>query len=322
MNKLLYILPVISILLLHSCIAEDLSECKFDAPDNTAKINLLFSYSDEDMPNTLFDEANIKNGTLFVFNENDSLIATRLIENPVLNENYKLNLDLDTGKYHFITWFYKYDAPYYSVTPHPASHSPAAQMKDNSRLYIRVPAESNTFFDLPHQLIFGQVQVSDSLQLTAGKPIEIPLELNYNQISFKITDIDGYNDEYQFSITDNNCIYTFENDFAGVSDFSYSVKNIRFPNNSTTLEASLNVLRLHSEHTRPVLNIIKNNSDTIYGSRLMPLLRANPAYSDTDIFQRKHRFQLELSKTEKGVIVIVDGWKIPENWEDETTLSD
>ncbi|GHU69071.1 hypothetical protein FACS189413_07290 [Bacteroidia bacterium] len=312
MNRLLYILPVISILLLHSCIAEDLTECNFEK----ASIQLLFTYEDEDTP-SLFDASSLNKGTLFVFDANDSLVAQRVIDNVILNKNYRMELDLDTGLYQFVTWFYKPAAPYYYQIPQP-NISPAQKMKENSRLYVRVPEGSDrTFTSLPYQLVYGQTQTRDSLSLIGQTAIEIPLILDYNRIDFKISGFDRSNDEYQIFVTDNNRIYTFGNDFAPADDFSYAVTT-RF--NDDWLEASLNVLKLHAEHINPVLKIKnKSNNIQIYSGNLIPLLRI--AYPDPDIFQKKHIFELELSMTEKGIIISVNGWD-PGDLDDTVVLSD
>jgi hypothetical protein len=281
--------------------------------------HLLFSYSDEDSP-SLFEATAIKNGTLFIFDEQDSLIAQLPITNPVLNQKYHVELELDSGMYQFVTWFYQNSAPYYFTIPQPE----IVRMKEAARLNVLIPQESSrtfTNFDSSSRLVYGQTQINDLEQLTGKKPIEIPLELDYNSIHIRINGLEKTDDEYEISITDNNGIYSFDNTILPMDDFHYT-STTRFQDNSDVLTASLNVLKLQHGHTRPIL-LIKNITQDrlIYTGSLISILQE--AYHNNGVidFQHTHIFYLELLMNGETISVLINDWNDPKNWNGNTTLS-
>ncbi|MBQ8863713.1 MAG: FimB/Mfa2 family fimbrial subunit [Rikenellaceae bacterium] len=93
MRKLLYLcLPLVSFVLLTSCIKEDYSDCE--------RCKLVFTYlgdgSSDVFPN------HITSVSLFVFDQNERLVRTKRLEQNQLKAHQGVNFNLEPGKYRIV----------------------------------------------------------------------------------------------------------------------------------------------------------------------------------------------------------------------------
>jgi hypothetical protein len=293
-----------------SCIKEDLTDCPLP-------LQVVFSYEDDGTGLNAITQNDLKEATLFVFDENENLVTSWSVSNPILGSIYQPDIELVPKKYHFVVWF-NLSYPY-SYTPN-LSGNPT---EDEMAFHLDIPAirridESETF-SLPVSLYGYQEDVIKEARVNT---VTIPLVQNSNVINLTVSGLTPTTDDYRFSIKDNNANYNFDNEIIACDDFDYT-QVVSFSPASNTLNASLTVMKLAADHRHPVI-AIEQAGETLFPKReldknnLIDLILAR--YPDND-FNKRHVYNIEIVfTTDMSVSIIVDGWNVVTNGSDNVEI--
>ncbi|MCD7962378.1 MAG: FimB/Mfa2 family fimbrial subunit [Rikenellaceae bacterium] len=292
------------ILLLTSCIKDDMDEC------GTTRVWIKFDPAMYELP---AGEHQIENLHVYMFNEKEQLVeewqgghynytADQLCEIPV---------NLPTGVYSFIAWtnqgkIYKTDI--------------SSRLSD-SELYLENNKDEIYRTDIP------------DLHYTTGNNIKVdPIEdheyilyliPNTYRINLTVKELPEGNDEdeYLFAITDNNTRYNFNNRI--VEDQNLITHQRITKRKEGILQASIRTLTLHDDHAienigkpdtgdrSPQLTFRNHTNNTeIFTGNLVQIIRT--AYSSADMqvdFDKTYEFNIVLSfDADLNVNISVNGW--------------
>lgn len=304
--------------LLCSCVAEDLSDC----PRQKLRVTLSFEAETQGAPTRAGGETHAV--TLYAYGDNGQcqLAHDFLIEN--LNSTTTLEVDLEPGTYDFVAWVNHknkdFEYEHFKLS-HYDRYPQVRPTKDVSRLDLNIPVSSIIDIDnrpLP-LLLHGSVS---GRQLQGGdEEVKIPLVQNTNYIYFTVEGLERTTDVYEFKVRDYNGAYTFENEFAACSPFSY-VKTARFSGNTLKTE-KMTVLRLAKGRTPEFSLRDRDTEKTLYPAssshetNLIKLIEN--AYKDngkTIDFDKQHVFDIKIKfngDVNMDVTITVNGWKINED---------
>ncbi|MDR3061519.1 MAG: FimB/Mfa2 family fimbrial subunit, partial [Dysgonamonadaceae bacterium] len=242
---------------------------------------------------------------------------------PVFDKIYSPDKELVPGKHHFVVWFNLF-APY-SYTPVVENQYILGEMLFNLDVPVP-PIVEHSMTRLPVSL-YGYREESIALN---GNTVVIPVVQNSNKINVNVYGLTPTQDEYRFSIQDNNGTYTCYNVFATCGTFEY-VEWVTFPQMSpnkqnvssavseetSLLSASFNVLKLAADRPNPEL-IISNNSTGEqlfpregYTNNLIQMILAADAKND---FDKTHVYNIDITFGGNPDITIkVNGWNASES---------
>lgn len=288
------------LLLLSSCIQKELSEtCSLGTG-----LQILFSY-DETEEIDVKDQTGLKNAVIFIYDESDRFIAYREINNPRFNETYQMDIELKAGTYHFVAWFNSYSPYVFNPVQNDLVRSEARnkhqfllQIPDN-----RIVDENVTMLPL---MLYGN---KEAIVIETGNLVTIPVTRNTNTINISVGGLLPDDHAYRFEITDDNGIYTFDNDFSQCTRFSY-IKSAKYE--SGTLGSSLTVLKLSGNRPDASLKIL----DTTTGKVLFPnakgittsLVRLLELVYPGNDFNKKHSYNLDILFA--GTDIWINGWRL------------
>jgi hypothetical protein len=312
MKKLVYYIGILVCTsgFLFSCIAEDLSDCP---PDSLVPQIILVPYEGNDIINDSLYSAKI-----CVFDEQERFIASYHVEGrPQLNKIYTPDWKFPPGKYYFSVWLNYHDM---HVDPCEIEQS----LRRSTTVGLDIPTTRTIDGKIPF-LCHGKLDNQDSGP-QKNKLFTIPVMQFTNRINLRVTGLNNIplfrasaaeNQEYEFSITDNNGIYGYDGDFVPQDNFTYStIKQV----NSDTLDVSLTVMKLSKTRHNPTISI-RNRTinkqlpipEDLTTNLIELILSANP----NNDFDKKHVYDIEIniddpSGNEEEIIITVtiNGWVV------------
>ena len=304
MNKIKYYLCIMIgvMLALSACIKENMDDCHLGT-------RIIFSYDEADMGATPKDELDLENAILYVFDSSNRFVNSYKIENPQLDEFYDNLISLIPGDYSFVVWFNPV-APYAITPPNPVR---GQTLKSDAHFLLQIPSTSGKIINQPAThfpfVLYGQKE--ETIQDNEENVVMIPVYENTNRINITLRGLHRTADTYRFSITDDNGIYTFDNEFAPCDPFSY-VTHAQYPSMEETLSASLTVLQL-ADNRSPVLSIDNTNT----GENIFPgmiginnnLIEIIRSFYQGD-FRKKHLYDIDIEFKEEGLEVWINGWEL------------
>lgn len=304
MNRILtyYSCVVLCVLLsLSSCIQGEISGI---CPPEGREVQVLFLHEGTEEMDAGY-QAGLNKAVLFVYDQDDRFIAYREINTPRLNETYQTGIGLDAGTYRFAVWFNP-DSPY-AFSPLPSDLAVGAA-KASQHFLLQVPDnrminEEETTLPL---LLYGN---KEAMIKGTDNLVTIPVTRNTNTINISVGGLLPDDHDYRFEISDDNGIYTFDNDFSPCTRFSYT-KGAKYE--SGTLGSSLTVLKLSGSRPGASLQIL----DATTGKVLFPnakgittsLVRLLELIYPGNDFDKRHNYDIEILFV--GTDVLINGWKL------------
>lgn len=295
--------------LLCSCVAEDLSDCR----RQKLRVTLSFEAETQGTPTRAGETHTV---TLYAYGDNGQcqLAHDFLIED--LNSTTALEVDLEPGTYDFVAWV-NHKEEHFEL-PHYVDFPQDRPTKSVSRLNLKMPASYIIDYDLP-MLLHGSVS---GKQLQGGdEEVKIPLVQNTNYITFTIEGLERTTATYEFKVRDYNGNYTFENDFAACTPFSY-VRTARFDGNILK-NKQMHVLRLAKGRTPEFSLRDRDTGKTLYPAssshetNLVKLIEdAYKSQGKTIDFDKQHVFDIKIKfngGVDMDVTITVNGWEIIED---------
>jgi hypothetical protein len=299
--KLKYYFCLAVILLpVSSCIQTELSETCL--PETGLRI--LFSY-DRTEEMDVEDQAGLKNAVIFVYDQSGRFIAYREINDPRFNETYQVDMELKAGTYRFVAWFNSC-SPY--VFNPVLDDLVAGQAGNKQQFLLQIPDngiidENETVLPL---MLYGN---KEAIVNGTGNPVTIPVTRNTNTVNISVEGLLPDDHDYRFGITDDNGIYTFDNDLSLCTRFSY-IKDAKYE--SGALGSSLTVLKLSGNRPGASLKILDATTREVLfpnakgiTTNLVRLLEL--VYPGND-FSKKHNYNLDILFS--GTDVRINGWRL------------
>lgn len=290
------------LLSLSSCIQGEISGI---CPPEGNTLQVLFTHDGTEEMDA-GNLAALSKAVLFVYDEHGRFITYREIGTPRLDETYQTGLALDAGMYRFIVWFNP-DNPY-AFSP-VLNALASGHAKDSQQFLLQVPGdriinENETTLPL---LLYGNKEAVISNE--TGNLVVIPVTRNTNTVNISVAGLLPDDHAYRFEITDDNGIYTFDNEFYPCASFKY-IKNVRYE--SGILGSSLTVLKLSGSRPGVSLKIL----DATTGKVLFPnatgitasLVRLLELVYPGNNFDKRHNYNIDILFV--GTDILVNGWKL------------
>jgi len=304
MKHYIYILVGLA-LSLSACIYDNLDDCP--PVDESIITQIKFLYDEAKEMETI--PANeLHTAMLYVFDLDNRLVAFSEIKNPRLNDMvYDDLFVLKPEKYLFVVWFNP--QPPYFITPTVENLIKGTTLKNDGLFSLTIPPNRlvSSGITLPRSL-YGREE--KTIVNSANNLVEIPVYQNTNRINISVKGLLPTNHTYRFAITDNNGVYTFDNDLAVCPPFSYT-SDTHYTEEK--LSTSLTVLRLvENRPTEPVLTIedLSTGEFLFPGSinvtnNLIEIIRT--IYPGND-FSKRHVYDIDIEF--RGAEIWINGWKL------------
>lgn len=291
----------ICVLLLSSCIRDDLTDC----PPELYELQIVFTY-DTPSGSRSFDPDELQTAHLYIFDENGNYVRTISYKNPELYRNYPLSIELIPGKYEFIVWFNKTDV--FDVLSSNSNEIIGNPFRNEDILHLAVPSEGYITSSIP-LILYGEIDKQE-IAGDRNQTVMIPLEQNTNTINLTVKGLPQTGNDYYHAIIDHNANETFLNKPAPGRDFSY-VAPMR-KSESFDLVSSLRILKLYKENQPKLVIWDETEKRDLYPGKsglsndLIKLILDK--YPDVD-FKTTHVFDVILVyDTDMNVTVDVQLW--------------
>jgi hypothetical protein len=299
MRKLVSATACCILLLLTSCLKEDMSSC----PE---QIRVYFNINTPEGGDEI-DLASVDKMNLYVFNQKGYYLGEYRDDKIIgfTPEEYYIDCsDLLPGKYHFIAWGGK-DERFYGTDPVPFVRN--ITRFEDALLMLR---HQNTVSETLHHLFFSELPAT--VTNVKVQEFHMPLSQMTNTVIIDIVGLSANKGDYIFNIVDSNCEYTFEGEFASQKvPFTYTAPFDR------AHHATLNVMRLSADRRTPTLHIInKTTGEKLnlgnYSDNLIDLILSADKNNN---FDAKHTYHIRLfldggDPTNANLTIEINGWVV------------
>lgn len=303
---------IVFILLVQSCIKEDLSTCK-------SELLLRFRYTLNNQYTNLFD-AEVYRVTIYIFDNSGKYVDSFSEQGDKLTNDYVMRIPLPEGKYSAIA--YGGDFTTYSTgeinsqtnTINPSLRKGVTDINDfRTELENAGGAENylypvNTPDDLYAGLATDAVSTSDNQTIT-----EIGLIKDTKKIKVKISGTNAIGAPLDVYITALNGRYKFDNNIdLNHGIFKYTPINTAIQ--PDYMETDLKMMRLVLGQS-PML-VIRNSvtSEVIYNENMIDQILLTQKYVSQEDFDREDEFVFEITIKSKDnnieVFISINGWHI------------
>ncbi|MCD7937059.1 MAG: FimB/Mfa2 family fimbrial subunit [Tannerellaceae bacterium] len=298
----IYLLLVI--LLLTACIKDDMDEC------GTTRVWVKFDTSMYTLP---AGEHHIESVHVYMFNEEEQLVHQwqGSSYNYAAGEQYEVPVDLPPGTYRFIAW----------TNQGEAYKTKQAPRLSDIQLYLEEMKQGIYTEDIP-DLHYGTLE-KITVDPTQDHEYTLYLIPNTYRINLTVTSLPEGNDEdeYLFSITDNNTRYNFNNRVIENQQPYSHQRTSKFEEDK--LNASIRTLTLHGNHAienigkedtgdRSPTLLFKNNTDgtELFTEDMVKIIRTAYATAGRQVdFDETYEFNIILSfDANMNVTISVNGW--------------
>ena len=321
MSKKSFVVLIVSLLLLPSCIKEDMSNC----PE---QIRIYFTFTTVDTytgeGNDPINPEDVDRMHVYVFDGKGYYLGEYRDDNITdFSTEYFIDCsDLLPGGYRFVAWGGK-DEDFYMTVPEPFVKGETTF--DKAFLLLKHP--ENRITRLVHHIFHSDLPAT--VTIAKEQRFDMPLAQMSNTINLYTIGLPPDADDYTFTITDNNDIYDFENSFASYASapfFTYNAPCTR--DEAGQLRSTLHVLRMAEDRHTPTLQIKNETTGELlypfdsYPNNLINLI--NSACPGND-FDKKHTYDITLDFKDWGkptgttVTIMINGWVVRE---EEVTLEE
>ncbi|MCD8103154.1 MAG: FimB/Mfa2 family fimbrial subunit [Alistipes sp.] len=277
---------------LQSCIKDDRDDC----PDSQPAVRIVV----RTLAETTRSEAdlyNIENVYIYIFDADLRYVATWQGGAYSYGTEYEAWLDLEPGTYHFVAW-----------TNQGMSYAGQPDGDAGSLVVgLQYPAGGVVDTEIP-DLHHGMLADAEVLPET-DHTFEIIIRPDTYRINFTVEGLEAFDeDEYLFSVTDNNTHYGFDNTIIEGMDHVRYLRTTGFTDGGLT--ASVKTLRL-TEGREPLFELADITSgQTLYTDNLVEMiLSAYAAAGHTVDFETEFEFDLRLVfDADMNLTISVDGW--------------
>ena len=311
MSKKLIVILIVNTLLMSSCLKENLSNC----PE---EIRIYFTFNTVDSYTGEGDDPinpdDVDRMHLYVFSDKGYYLGEYRDDNITgFSTEYYIDCsDLMPAKYRFIAWGGK-DEDFYSTIPEPFVKGKTSF--DDAFLMLNHPG--NRISTLVHHIFHSELPAT--VTTTKVQRFDMPLAQLSNTINIRTVGLQASNNNYRFTITDNNDVYSFDRSFATYNSapkFSYNAPCTK--DASGQLHSTLHVLRLADDRYTPNLQIFNETSDELlypfgdYSGDLIGLIKS--AYPQND-FDKTHTYNIVLMFDGSGdgnlnLTILINGWEV------------
>jgi len=301
----------IAALCLTSCVKDDLSDCV----DSRGNVRLTVKLDAKAMTVGL-EDYQIDSTHVYVFDDNNEFVtfAAGGVYDPT--QEYELFFTLEqSGDYNFIVW------------TNPGQTYQTNYTVEQCYRHRFTPGQLQYYMSVPEDKLIAQ-DIDDMLYGATKQEIishinnTVVVELNPNnyRVNVKVKGLPATDNDFEFTITDNNSHYNFENTITreNIGDFTY-IRHASQQEDEESGESELNVsfemLRLLNEeedsHTPrfALANATLNNP--LYSDNLIAMIRRAYGQSGQALdFEKTHAFDIVLIfDTNMGVTVSINGWE-------------
>lgn len=279
-----------------SCIKEESRVC----PDDRVRVRLKL---DVETTRGTADNYKIDAVRLYVFDALGGFVTAVDGESYVPGEDYFLYPDIGAGEYRFVVWT-NIGEQYKTSHSVEECYTDAPSLSE-LLLYLDYPSDGCVRTDIPalHYGALGDAVVGEK----QDNHFTVVIAPNTNIIRFTVEGLPATEDEYGFTIGDDNSRYNFDNSFGLCTGLQY-IRTARFEEGA--LGASMNTLRLADDRSPAFSFDNATTGETLFSDNLVEMIRR--AYSVAGItvdFDAIHEFDIVLKfDTNMRVTVSVNGW--------------
>lgn len=303
----LYLLGILFVFSLDSCINDDLSGCMTEK-------RVYFDYP-ETYTQSGINPNDITRMDLFIFDQDGTFLTEVTDESPQMGPDYYMTVsNLKQGFYKFIAWGNLKDQ--YSVFP--ATPIKGEMSVDDLEVHLN-KIKDGLVTETLQPLFFATHKNENMLEVTSmgRQDFHLGMVQNTYKINVEISGIDALaleENNFRVTISDNNGKYKFDNDFASCEKFNYTQPCHRKDELTNDIVTSLTVMRL-AEGREPVIQIINENTDQVLTTdNLVELiLTASEAQGVKVDFSRQFEFNIRYEldwTTPMQYIIYINDWKI------------
>ncbi len=306
----IFLMTLVGMALLSSCIKDDLSDCPPGREAHTLK--LTFVPGNMSISPT---QADLKKAVVYIFDSAGEQFGTWTIDNPALNTTYDTGIVLGRDTYRLVVWFNP-DNPYTITPDYTPTVVPQATRSDltDGRVTLDVPQGGDVTDEIP-MLLYGTAErVTAPDEDTA---FDISLTLNTYRVNVTLRGIPRDGSTYKFQISDMGGYYDFYNNFIEISEVDYiDVESIGVGGGTDDLVLAVNTLTLEDSRA-PMLSIVNTTTGrTVFPQNgaasvnLMDLIRQTGVDIETT-----HIIDIEVPPPSTGgagttIDVYINGWHI------------
>ena len=281
-----------------SCIKSDSAGC-ID-PRGNVRLSIRLDAAIRPVSRAGVGDFQIDRANVYVFDAGDRFV-TSVEGGEYTGEDYLFFLDLPTGTYHFIVW--TNPGEQYKTTPGP--DDPQARSMDEWNIHLD-PGGGSLTGQIP-DLLYGTAR-DQSIAGGRDNRVEVSMIPNTYTVNVNVKGLEPTADAFEFTITDNNSHYTFDNTLIeGQDDFQHTRTALY---NGGELYASIKTLKLSEErHPQFVFRNASTGEVLFDQSLTRTILNAYTASGQTVDFDRIFTYDIVLTfDTSLGVTVSVNGW--------------
>lgn len=311
MKRISLYLFVAFIVILQSCIKEDLSTCK-------SELLLRFRYTLNDQYVDLFD-AEVDRVTIYVFDSEGKYVANFSEQGSRLTNDYVMHVPLPPGDYRIVAYggdFNTYSAGELNSQTNTLNQTLIEGVTDINDFCIELKSimEADNYLHpatTPDDLYVGLVNASSSSN--DKEIVTVELIKNTKKIKVKITGTDFIPGALDINIIATNGRYKFDNRI----DVNHGTMKYTPINTSVLpnyMEVDLKMMRLVLGQS-PML-VIKNSttSEVIYSENMIEQILLTQQYLSQEDFDREDEFVFEIAIKSNNniveVVVSINGWLI------------
>lgn len=311
MKRISLYLFVAFIVILQSCIKEDLSTCK-------SELLLRFRYTLNDQYVDLFD-AEVDRVTIYVFDSEGKYVANFSEQGSQLTNDYVMHVPLPPGDYRIVAYggdFNTYSAGELNSQTNTLNQTLIEGVTDINDFCIELKSimEADNYLHpatTPDDLYVGLVNASSSSN--DKEIVTVELIKNTKKIKVKITGTDFIPSALDINIIATNGRYKFDNRI----DVNHGTMKYTPINTSVLpnyMEVDLKMMRLVLGQS-PML-VIKNSttSEVIYSENMIEQILLTQQYLSQEDFDREDEFVFEIAIKSNNniveVVVSINGWLI------------
>jgi len=296
-----------------SCIKEGLDECPTppDPNPDLCEVRLSFDYPHKDEESGVgFDPNEVRFIQIYVFDEDNKYINTFTDEDPLLSDkDYFSTVTLETGIYNFIVYGNLKDS--YSIEPELLKDG----MSPDAISYYYNEVVDDTITTHPKHLFYSSLH-----DIVISKSIDhfiLPLVRNTYEINLTVEGLPETFDGYQFTITDTNWKYQFDNTILPCTEVNY-VQDCNLDTLINQYTATFTTLRLNKSRNPQLKLYSKSSGELLYRDELIPLILKIEEQNIEVDFSKIYEFNIHLLFDRDPVTgnltvdISINGWSIIE----------
>lgn len=300
---------IVFILLLPSCIKEDLSNCN-------SELLLRFRYTLNNQHTNLFN-SDVQRVAIYLFDNNSKYVDRFSEQGDKLTNDYIMRIPLPEGKYSVVVYggnFTTYSAGELTSQTNTINETLRKGVTDitDFRMELKNTTGAENYLypvstpdDLYAALATSVIAAPMNQNIT-----DVELIKDTKKVKVKITDTDGFDASLEVNITALNGRYQFDNNIdLNHKTFKYTPINTLLQPNY--MEVDLKMMRLVLGQS-PML-VIKDSvtQESLYNENMIEQILSTQQYASQEDFDREDEFVFEISIANNIIVsVSINGWII------------